>query len=541
MARNLGAVYTPPPVAGWLARELVRRLPPGARRVVVDPACGDGALLEAVGGVDPGARLIGIDIDRRAVTAPSARVEAAETAHRDALTAPWCDDAAPGGVIANPPWGADLEHSRSGLAAAGYVLATGQFDSYELFVERAIDQLPEGSVAAFLVPDSLLLPEHQRLRRLLAERTSLELVVRLGEGIFDGVYRGTVAIVFRIGPPRARHTVRCCRLRDADRRRLLAGDVLLETVVTAQGHDVLQSHFAKPDAAFDVDVSEVERATLDRMSGAPSVWSAWLRPFRGVEIGKSGATVVCPACGAHRPVPRGDGHCPGCGAAMSALAVTVPIIRDGCTGAPGWRPVVVGEDVGRYSVRVRREIRLGVPGINYKPAAIFASRKLLVRKTGVGIHAAIDDTGALTTQTVFHFLPTTVAPDFALHYALGVLCSRVVLAYHLKRSGDDEWRSHPYVTPKTLVALPLPLPVRGTRQWRQAVAVADAVGELITAPAADRDALDLRVERLVAGLFGFDVRECRWVEDVLGRAQQLRAIAAVRLPSPDALYPVVVP
>ncbi len=38
----------------------------------------------------------------------------------------------------------------------------------------------------------------------------------------------------------------------------------------------------------------------------------------------------------------------------------------------------------------------GVPGINYKSVEIFQDRKIVVRKTGVGIKAAIDETGALT-------------------------------------------------------------------------------------------------------------------------------------------------
>lgn len=209
--------YTPEPVASWLASEVVHRLPTNTRRVVIDPACGDGALLSGIAARDLNIELVGLDIDERAATAAQYRLGQAHIMAIDALTIPWTTVAGPFcGVLANPPWGAEIGHSRKQLAATGYSLASGQFDSYELFLERAIDQLSVGGVAGFLLPDSLLLPEHEALRHLLVNRTRLDLLVRLGEGVFDGVYRGTIAVVFVAGRPRSDHVVRCCRGNGAD-------------------------------------------------------------------------------------------------------------------------------------------------------------------------------------------------------------------------------------------------------------------------------------------------------------------------------------
>lgn len=539
---RLGAVYTPPHIATWLAREVVRRLPAGGRRLVVDPACGDGALLAAVAREDASVDLVGLDIDERAARAAHERLDGARVVHADALDISWTvTETVVSGIVANPPWGAELLHSRAALSAAGYTLATGQFDSYELFIERAIQQLPVGGVAGFLVPDSLLLPEHHALRRLLLQRTRLELLVRLGEGIFDGVYRGTIAVVFTVGPATPDHVVRCCRVRDADRRRILAGAASLADVVDQQGHDIRQAHFASNDATMDVDATEDERATFARMAAQPSVWTPWLRAFRGVEIGKAGLVALCPRCREARPLRRPAGQeagCESCGSESPAGMEAIIRPRESDAASSCWHPVLAGEDVQRYSVALRREIRLGVAGIRYKERSIFDRPKLLVRKTGVGLHAAFDDSGALTTQTVFHFLPTAPAPAFALHYVLGVLNSRIMLAYHLKRHGDVEWRSHPYVTPTMLAALPVPLPVAGTQRWRQAVAIAAAVRDLLTAPEEEKRSHDLRIERLVAALFDFDDAECRRVDEILGQAQQMQAIAALRLLPEDELYPL---
>jgi len=146
----------------------------------------------------------------------------------------------------------------------------------------------------------------------------------------------------------------------------------------------------------------------------------------------------------------------------------------------------------------------------------------------VGLKAAIDDSGALTNQVVFHYRqrPGGMA-SFFLDYVLGVLCSRVMLTYHLKRTGESEWRSHPYVTQKTIAELPIPLPCEAKWQWRQAGAIADAVRRR-RASRSDDLAGDLYIDSLVAGLYGLGIKGCSWVLNVLDKAQPLQAIVTLR-------------
>ncbi|MEA2999388.1 MAG: adenine-specific DNA-methyltransferase [Sphingomonadales bacterium] len=160
-----------------------------------------------------------------------------------------------------------------------------------------------------------------------------------------------------------------------------------------------------------------------------------------------------------------------------------------------------------------------------------------MRKTGIGLNAAIDVTGAYTNQVVFEYaLRASAAYSFSyLHYVLGVLSSRILFAFHLKRGGELEWRSHPYVTQKTLAALPIPLPRPGSQGERQAAAIAAVVAEHLAT--GDKE---IEIEALVGGLYGLDGGDIEWVLDVLDGAADLDAMRRLRLASRTAIQPLTV-
>ena len=86
--RRAGSYFTPPAVARELARRALAPLRKSKSPLVVDPACGAGALLEAAGGVLPRARLSGCDLDPEALSAARALLPGAHLVHADALALP---------------------------------------------------------------------------------------------------------------------------------------------------------------------------------------------------------------------------------------------------------------------------------------------------------------------------------------------------------------------------------------------------------------------------------------------------------------------
>lgn len=527
--RLLGAVYTPDLLARWVA-SLLRSHSRRPIRRVLDPACGDGALLGAVSAEVPELEsVVGIDLSAAATNEVKVRWgERATTLVADSLrlTAPAVSAA--DAVIMNPPWGAELDISRAELRELGYELANGQYDSWDLFVEWSVKALPVGTTVAAILPDAIFLPEHEAARRLLLTRTRLHSVARLGEGWFEGVFRGVAVIVFTTGEV-TDGTIQCIRLPYHARRRIRDGSITLAEEVTRIETVCEQREWAADPAANFLPAGSAEAArSIRHIESRGGKWTSWVTAGRGVEIGKSGALVRCGACGIHRQPPRaGDPMCTACGNTFSWEVVTAAS-RQAPADPAGWVPLIVGEDVRRYDASPSRWLRIGLDGVQYKDESLYAGDKLLVRKTGLGLNASLDTSGSYTTQVVFHYTPKPHAPEFVLDYLEGMLCSRVLLAVHLSRTGETEWRSHPYVTPKVLSTLPIPTPKPDTPDWLQAEAIARAARNVRSAAMESRAEAESAVDRLVAGLYGLDSEGCAWVDSVLSGTQSLQAFAHLR-------------
>ena len=524
-----GQVFTPRFLATWCAALLKEHLGEVWSGNLLDPACGDGELLDAAIEQLPNAKLFGMDIDSEASRAAQTRLgKLAVIKTDDMLLSSSLDKRRKsfkiGASISNPPWGADLLHSSGRLRALGYSLANGQFDSWSLFVEMSLKALEDDGMAVFILPDAIFSPEHAPTRSLIAKNHTVELIARLGEGIFKGIYRGTTVLLVRKRKPKPTHVVEVFRLSKMQRAAVLSGNLDLEDARRLGSHRVSQSRFVSDAGCrWDIDVRRSDQNLLGRLEASGGSWTDMIVSGRGVELSKRGLVKVCSNCGHVTPSPTRprDVTCQGCGLkAHSEEMTTQRIVEVDTEKQAGFMPLVVGEDIGRYALSCSRKIQLDVPGINYKSQELYSKERLLVRKTGVGLKATVTKKVAASNQVVFHYVPLSEEFNFFLYYVLGVLSSRVMFAYHLRKSGENEWRSHPYVTPKTLKELPIPSPKSGTQSWRQAVEIASRAKKHVRNGGKSKK-LDLEIEGLVAGLYNLDHSDLDWVKQVICEAQNL--------------------
>jgi adenine-specific DNA-methyltransferase len=482
-----GVFYTPGFVADYLAQKVSELLPASTRSITaLDPACGDSALLLGLANIfqrtksDKSFHFFGLDKDINAVGNSVARfdnkhinVESSQFLFRDALF-PYADKSSKEGwrllrtelnvkrgfdvALSNPPWGADLDGYVNSVLGLNFSLAKGQFDIYDLFVETVLENLTEDGVYGFVLPDSIFSQEQASLRCLLSKNTTIELIARLGEKIFPEINRACVILVGKKRLPHPDHLVDCFRLSVEYKRKVIFNKVTLLEAQHKLSHKIPQRRFTQnKDYIFDIDLNIAEESTFKKIEAKSFAIKSIVENTRGAEISKKGKVCQCSECQSWIPFPKSKKpKCSICGSKInlsSAISDTIILNHNGS----GNLKLKVGEDLFRFTSISKRWINIAKKGINYKDLSIYNGPKILVRKTGVGITASIDYEGAITNQVVYILrLKPEYKNKMTLEFVLAVLNSRAMTYYLIKKYGENQWKSHPYLTQNMLANLPFP-------------------------------------------------------------------------------------
>ena len=448
--------------------------------------------------------------------------------------------------VGNPPWGATIDYELDPQLE----LARGQYDTYELFVERSIREgLRDGGTFGFVIPDRLLRPEGERTRRWLFDNYQVQEIIKLGEGVFQDVFRASVILIVRKAAPSDDDAIRTLVVTKADREQLEeVGVTHLRTLMLDRGGLISRSRIVE-DSNYEIPLGATDE-DLDVMQTMRRSALSWIgeegifEPYgRGVETGADGFVVRCNSCFEWQTGPRrrsksrGGGYenkvCDHCGATFGVddAEATASIIRVGSKpaedgGLPGdrWRPIYLGEDVQRYRFEDPAWIRMGVPNINYKSDELYAAPKLLIRQAGVGVNAAIDETDAVCLQSVYVYrVREGVGID--PYYLLGCLCSRSMLYFFHRLTNQTEWQSFPKLVHKTLQRLPLPDPRKaGSKAQKNHDAIAKLARERMGRRAEDAHDLDLEIERLVMDAYELAPTQRQRILNTLRSVQRLQVI-----------------
>ncbi len=205
--RLLGRFFTPAAVAATLARTTLAGLEGTVR--VLDPACGEGALLLAAAQVlGRRARLQGWEKDRPVLDgARRALKEAGLRARLRVRDALFEGQGTFEAVIANPPWVSFSGRERVALPARERERLRERFASFRgwpslqgPFLERALELVRPGGRVGFVLPRQVLeLEKYAPLREIVSARARILEVRDLGEGVFEGVTEPSATIVLEAG------------------------------------------------------------------------------------------------------------------------------------------------------------------------------------------------------------------------------------------------------------------------------------------------------------------------------------------------------
>lgn len=552
--KSNGVFYTPSFLADYLSKKIVKYLGSRDIETIIDPACGDcillrsfaNELLESSNKNLP--RIFGVDKDINAIVSSTSKF-ADESLKRfvskfintDGLFPVNKKNSIEGWTqlrneleskngfdiaLSNPPWGAELNGYDSIILNFNFSLAKGQFDIFDLFVEVIINNLNENGIYGLVLPDSVFSQEQTRLRCLLSNKTTIHLIARLGEKIFPEINRACVIIVGEKTKPKNNHQVDCFRLTSNYKKRVITNELSLEDVEKELIHKVPQIRFFKNEnCIFDIDLRTDEQKTFGKIQTGCLSLKQYVKNTRGAEISKKGVVCQCPKCKHWMPYPKSkQPKCNNCNTTLNIDSVMKEKIILNHNGV-GNIKLKVGEDLFRYTSFSKSWINTLKEGINYKDLSIYEGDKILVRKTGVGITACMDYENAITNQVVYILkLKTAFENKLSLEFVLAVLNSRALTYYLIKKFGENEWKSHPYLTQTMLVNLPFPKIDFNSADTQNLISRVTEIVRSEVSKSKEKNIAktnDIFIERVVAHFFKLNQTDYRAIFETLRSSEQL--------------------
>lgn len=396
--RSAGAYYTP----GYMVDVVLDRvLGDDSNASIIDPACGGGAFLIAA--YNRGFRnLTGVDIDPCAAAICYVALRLAGAEDPDVRV---CDSLldvveTPGNagfdaVVGNPPWGQKGLRFATPVARrlrGRYRTARGVLDPFKLFIERGLELLAPGGRMGWVLPDIILLKDQQPVRDLVLEQTSIEWLIHAGRAFAD-VSLDAAVMVARKAPAPASHQVSIWRELPADWRS-----------APPTRHRLPQTVFGElPGHRFNLYLDPPTLALLRRVARLPR-FGDYFEVHEGVHTGNSRRKLFCDD-------PRGS--------ACARLIVG----RDELSPFRlRWAGQWLDRDPGALDRAAGDYANLGKP-------AWHRAGKLVVRRTGDRVIAALDRDGFHVTNNAFVALPRAGMTDDELLGFLGLLNSRFMTWY----------------------------------------------------------------------------------------------------------------
>lgn len=299
-------------------------------------------------------------------------------------------------VITNPPYLSTKHGFGKGIKVElgeRYHTAVGQFDAYNLFIERGFELLKPGGHYAYIVPRPVLTNVNMQPIRLKMQGHHLRSIA-LPEAVF-GVDVETVVIVG------ARTMPNCHRLR----------------VLDGQGgsHEIPWPALITSKGTWNVRV-QTPAPWQEAMDGLPKL-GEFVEVRRGVECGKRDAAIE-----------------------TSLEADTYPLLR--------------GEDVTPFQVGFEGlYLRRGADHLKFKPLELYTGPKLLVRRVTNSLIAAVDEGEHHVLNTLYVLKPVE-GVKISLWYLCGLLNSGLLNRYFQRVWVNDD-RLFPYVRKEQLLGLPI--------------------------------------------------------------------------------------
>jgi len=408
-------------------------------------------------------------------------------------------------IIGNPPWGANIKQYKSYLQKKYPTIAKGQFDSFSLFLYTSLKELlKENGILAFIVPNEVcFLDQYRNLRKYLLTYKILE-IINLGFEIFTEVQKPTLLLIIKKSRIKSQNheILVSVGFSQEEKSSILADYGSLTKFIKYKHYFRSQDGFSKyKNYIFDIFSDPIDRIIMDKIdSNNFKPLGTYFRSGRGIDTNKQGKFFICPKCKTLNP-PFGRGHSGrikikqclnnDCEFIFETTEIseydTIELIseynfpREGYT-APGY----IGEDLCKIHFKrppralkylpLQSEINQGNVHLNFESVSwgkdyLYNGDKILIRKvsTGNNLLAMVYNGFLVTNQQIYIFKKKKIVKDLSLYYFLGILISRLIHYYYIKKFGDPYKKVLPHFTQKNIKSLPIPLIAKDHERYKKII------------------------------------------------------------------------
>jgi len=296
-------------------------------------------------------------------------------------------------VVGNPPYVSVkvLPINEKKYFSKAFKTATGQFDLYNLFMEKGISLLKEGGKFSFIVSDTFLSNRDLlELRKYILNTCIIEQIVSLGEMVFREVAPSVVIIVLK-------------KVSDSQERANNKIKIISEVVdLTNQQYKVhyIQQGYINniENLEFRINLSEDIIKLISKVEGEGINLDNFVDITRGIETGSNDPTIT--------NYTKSEKH----------------------------KRVLVGKDIDRYAINFQnRYIPFNKNDIaNFKDEGVYLQNKILIQRIRNlalkrRIVATFDDEQYYTLNTLRIITQKDEKHD--LKYLLGILNSNLINYY----------------------------------------------------------------------------------------------------------------
>lgn len=401
-------------------------------------------------------------------------------------------------VIGNPPWGAEFrEDERSYLVNRYPAIPTKTKDSYLYFVVKAIDTLRVAGILGFIIPNTWLLINNAKDFRRELLSWHVHEIIDHGDGVFkDAVVESATVIL--------------TKSRDADGQcravRIRKGETVVDHIIEKRSW--LEDEFYRIIVDLDKNAQQLLKK-LRKQSGT--------------------FEQLCTITWGIKPYQVGYGDPP-----QTREMLENRIYHSDKPKGKDWKPLLVGSDVNRYSLRFpgNQFIKYGKWLMYPSNESLMQQPKILMRQTSDILRACYDDNGYYCQNSVF----IVHSNEVNLKYLLGLLNSKL-LGFVYKLGNPQIGKVFAEIKPSVMKQLPIRTinfaDAADKARHDRVVALVDLMLALhqrlhAAQTAADRellqrqiDATDAQIDALVYELYGLTEEEVKIIEgtDTQGKSK----------------------